>query len=77
VLEAVIVALIACAAFGATLLSRLDRAGTGFLLGGLLGPLGLLVIWLRRPHWIRQAAIEAVGAEHNRKDQAWREWRGY
>lgn len=33
---------------GAALLSRYDKAGVGCLLGGLLGPIGLIIAWVMR-----------------------------
>jgi hypothetical protein len=33
---------------GAAMLSQFDRAGTGFLLGFLLGPVGLVIAWVKR-----------------------------
>ncbi len=43
-------ALVASGIVGAGLLSRDDRAGTGFLLGAVLGPIGVGVILARRRH---------------------------
>lgn len=39
---------ILCGIAGAAILSRYDNAGTGCLLGGLLGPIGLLIAWTMR-----------------------------
>jgi hypothetical protein len=69
--------LVACGVIGAALLGPLNRAGTGFLLGFLLGPVGILVIWVRRPAWIRRQTINAAAAQLSQKEQAWREWRGH
>ena len=33
---------------GPAMLSRYDKAGTGFLLGFLFGPIGLLIVWAKR-----------------------------
>jgi hypothetical protein len=61
----------------AALLSRDDRAGAGFLWGLALGPIGLIVVWVRRPTWEHHWARARAGAEERRKEQAWREWRGH
>ena len=37
-----------CAILGAAILSRYNKAGTGFLLGGLLGPFGVLFALVMR-----------------------------
>jgi hypothetical protein len=37
-----------CAVAGAAMLSRYNKAGSGFLLGGLLGPIGLIIAWTMR-----------------------------
>lgn len=39
---------VACAVVGAAMLSRYNAAGTGCLLGGLLGPIGLLIALVMR-----------------------------
>lgn len=39
---------ILCGVAGAAMLSRYDKAGTGCLLGGLLGPIGLIIAWTMR-----------------------------
>ena len=44
----VILIWILCGITGAVILNRYDRVGTGCLLGGLLGPLGLLMAWTMR-----------------------------
>jgi len=67
----------ACAIASAALLSRDDHAGSGFLWGLVLGPLGLLVVLHQRQAWERRWARERLGQEDARKEQAWREWRGY
>jgi hypothetical protein len=61
----------------AALLSRDDRAGLGFLWGLALGPIGLIVVWQRRPRWEARWARACAGAEERRKEQAWREWRAH
>ena len=66
-----------CALVSAALLSRDDHAGSGFLWGLVLWPVGLLIVWRRRPVWERRWQREAGGGEDARKEQAWREWRGY
>ena len=66
-----------CAVAGGALLSRLDRAGTGVLLGGLLGPLGLVAVLVWRRRWAARDRLTALEAEGRREEQAWREWRGY
>lgn len=72
-----IAAWLLCAALGAALLSRLDRAGTGALLGALLGPLGIVVVLVARPRWAARDRRDALEAESRREEQAWREWKGY
>ena len=67
----------ACAVGSAALLRRDDHAGSGFLWGLVLGPVGLLVVLHQRPSWERRWTRERLGAEEARKEQAWREWRGY
>jgi len=39
---------IICAIAGGMMLSRFDKSGTGFLLGGLFGPIGLIIAWTMR-----------------------------
>jgi hypothetical protein len=67
----------ACAVASAALLNRDDHAGTGFLWGLVLGPVAIFVVLRRRPTWERRWARERNRAEEARKEQAWREWRGY
>ena len=76
-LVALLVALLASGCVGAALLSRDDRAGTGFLLGAALGPLGVGIIVVRRPQWEARWRREAAAAEERRKEQAFRDWRGH
>jgi hypothetical protein len=47
-MELVIFFWILCGIAGAAILSRYDRTGVGCLLGGLLGPIGLLIAWTMR-----------------------------
>jgi len=76
-LVAILVALLVTGVIGAALLSRDDRAGTGFLLGGVLGPIGVGIILARRRQWEARWRRETAGAEDRRKEQAFRDWRGY
>ncbi len=46
---------------GAGLLSRDDRAGTGFLLGAALGPIGVGIILARRRKWEARWCRELAG----------------
>ena len=39
---------ILCGVAGGAMLSRYNKAGTGFLLGILLGPIGLIIAWTMR-----------------------------
>ena len=39
---------ILCGIAGGVILSQYDEAGTGCLLGGLLGPIGLIIAWTMR-----------------------------
>ncbi len=61
----------------AGLLSHDNHAGRGFLWGLVLGPVGLLIVWRKRAAWERRWQSEAGAGEDVRKEQAWREWRGY
>ena len=72
-----IAAWLLCAVVGGALLSRLVRAGTGVLLGALLGPLGIVIVLVGRPRWAARDRRDAMEAESRREVQAWREWRGY
>jgi hypothetical protein len=65
------------AVIGAVLLARADRAGTGFVLGILLGPIGVAIILARRHAWEAHWSLSAGRKEDARKEQAFREWRGY
>ena len=72
-----LLALLLSGVAGAAILSRDDHAGTGFLLGTLLGPLGVGIILSRRRTWEARWRREQLGAEERRKEQAFRDWRGY
>ena len=61
----------------AALLSRDDHAGTGFLWGLACGPAGLLIVLRKRAAWERRWHPDRLRGEEARKEQAWREWRGY
>ncbi len=52
---------ILCGIAGAAMLSRFDKAGTGCLLGGFLGPIGLIIAWTMRDSakMDREKAIQA------------------
>jgi len=76
-LVALLIALLVCGGVGAALLSRNDHAGTGFLLGAVLGPIGVGVILSRRRKWEARWRRETAGAEERRKEQAFRDWRGH
>ena len=67
----------ASAVTAAALLNRDDHAGTGFLWGLTLGPAGLLIVFRRRPSWEQRWQRDRVAGAEARKEQAWREWRGY
>jgi len=67
----------ASAVAAAALLNRDDHAGTGFLWGLTLGPAGLLIVLRHRPMWERRWQRDQSAAAQARKEQAWREWRGY
>jgi DNA-directed RNA polymerase subunit RPC12/RpoP len=47
-MEVVVLFWILCGIAGAAMLSRFGKAGTGCLLGGLLGPIGLIIAWTMR-----------------------------
>ena len=72
-----ITCLVLCGLVGGALLSRMDRAGTGVLLGTLLGPIGVAIVLFRRRRWAARDQLAATEAESRRAEQAWREWRGY
>ena len=76
-LLALLIALLLSGFAGAALLSRDDHAGTGFLLGALLGPFGVGIVLSRRRRWEARWRREQVGAEERRKEQAFRDWRGH
>ena len=69
--------LVSCGIRGAILVGSLDRAGSGFLLGALLGPFGLRLIRKRRDRWAKAYWRGIEAGDRERKEQAWREWRGY
>lgn len=77
VVAMLLILLLLCGVVGAAAASRANRAGTGLLLGLLLGPFGLLVVWRRRECWIHAAITRSGAAEREREEQAQREWRGY
>lgn len=56
-----IIIAVLCGIAGAAMLRRFNKAGTGCLLGGLLGPLGLIIAWTMRDNakLDREKAIEA------------------
>lgn len=66
-----------CAITAAALLNRSNHAGTGLLWGVALGPIGLLIVLHQRATWEARWERERLGGEEVRKEQAWREWRGY
>lgn len=47
-MDAFIIFWILCGIAGAAMLSRYNKAGTGCLLGGFLGPIGLIIAWTMR-----------------------------
>jgi len=47
-MAAILVFWILCGIAGSMILGRFNKAGTGCLLGGLLGPIGLLIAWTMR-----------------------------
>jgi hypothetical protein len=67
----------ASALAAAALLNRDDHAGTGFVWGLTLGPAGFLVVLRRRTVWEGRWQRDRSAAAQARKEQAWREWRGY
>ncbi len=60
-MEYVIVFWILCGIAGAAMLSRFKKAGSGCLLGGLLGPIGLIIAWTMRDSakLDRETAVQA------------------
>src|SRR5689334_17833095 len=48
-----------CGLAGSAMLGSVDRGGTGFLLGFLLGPIGLVIAWVKRDDLQREAADRA------------------
>jgi len=69
---------IASGVIGASLLGQYDRAGTGFLLGAILGPIGVIVAFVVRrseqskrrkcPHCAEVVLIEARVCKHCGRD---------
>lgn len=47
-----------CAVVGAALLSPHNKAGTGCLAGGLLGPIGILLAWIEKSNLDRQGDLQ-------------------
>jgi hypothetical protein len=47
-MDVAIIIWILCGIAGAAMLSRFNKAGAGCLLGGLLGPIGLIIAWTMR-----------------------------
>jgi len=76
-MRALLVLLVLSGVVGAAIASRADRAGTGFLLGFFVGPVGLLLVWHLRSRWGRDRAAKAASQERDREEQAFREWRGH
>jgi hypothetical protein len=68
-----------CSILGAAMLGRYNKAGTGFLLGAILGPFGLLFALLirsnenkkedQRSHDQQMKAIEALTAGHEDRSE--------
>ncbi len=54
---------------GAVILNRANKAGTGCLVGLLLGPLGLIVAWVIRRDW-ENDQIAAKGKERKREGRS-------
>jgi hypothetical protein len=50
----VLIIVVACAIISAALLARIKRGVAGFLLGLLLGPIGLIIAWVMRSNRLRQ-----------------------
>jgi hypothetical protein len=70
-MEYAIIFWILCGIAGAAMLSRFNKAGAGCLLGGLLGPIGLIIAWTMRDSakMDRETALQAreaarVAVEH-------------
>src|SRR5213595_1698520 len=53
---------ILCGVAGGAMLSRYNKAGTGFLLGLLFGPIGLIIAWTMRDTSKLDEAKDASGA---------------
>lgn len=73
-MDTLIIFWVLCGIAGAAMLSRVDKAGTGCLLGGLLGPIGLIIAWTMRDSakMDREKAIqsrEAARLEHEVRDE--------
>jgi hypothetical protein len=47
-MEYFVILWILCGIAGGAMLSRYNKAGSGFLLGWLLGPIGLIIAWTMR-----------------------------
>ncbi|HEY7233850.1 MAG TPA: SHOCT domain-containing protein [Gemmatimonadaceae bacterium] len=68
-LVALLTALV-CGAAGAALLGAAEKSGTGFWLGFLLGPLGLIIAWAKRDDAMRE--LEERAQRHRQVDNAMR-----
>lgn len=53
-MEGLIIFWILCGIVGAAILSPHNRAGTGCLVGGLLGPIGILLAWIEKSNLDRK-----------------------
>ena len=59
-----IIAIVGCifGAAGAAILSRYEKGQTGFILGFLLGPIGLVIAWTMRDSQKHKEILEATGS---------------
>ena len=65
----VIIAWLICGAAGAAILSRYEKEQTGFLLGFLLGPIGLVIAWTMRDSQKHKEILQAAGVSPSSAQQ--------
>lgn len=71
-MEFVILFWLLCGVASAAMLSRYNKAGTGFLLGFFLGPIGLIIAWTMRDSAKLDDASRESGAippAHDRQER--------
>ena len=64
-----IVGWLICGAAGAAILSRFEKGQTGFILGSLLGPIGLVIAWTMRDSQKHKEILQAAGVSPSSAQQ--------